>query len=244
MYVIGGLQQCSYKVNQLYDSTQLVGSLAASVPEAPVTFRCACGLDQALVGNVYTSNSAHRSRVLIGCSTSCVLMVEADADRMTIRSIAQYDVVGLPPLSPKGISPPGGAAVAGATVTGSQGNTPVTSSTAVSITFVLNNFSTLLVAASNGKLYVLDGKILVKVAANTNHHVRAGAREIPHAPVISGQGVTTSSLQCYDKGGYITHLSLDRADNKTLFYCGLVSTGSNVGWKGVNEGFKVSFLFL
>lgn len=255
IHTVGGLQQCSYKVDEVYDSKPLTASGAAAIEAAEtrnVTFRCACGLDSALVGNVYTLNSMNRSRLLIGCSTSCVLVIEADFGNMTIRPIAQYDVAGLPPMSISTEISAGAAPSDDALSTPSTVTPAVLTHLSVSITCVLNNFTTCVVAASNGKVYVLDGKLLLKIVANTNLHTmrarskpktgtsagRAVAVAVQYAPVLFGQGVITSSLQCYDKGGYITHLALDKSDNKTLFYCGLVSTGSGAGWKGVNEGYK------
>ena len=176
-------------------------------------FSSACVVSDALLGNLFTSNNITTNRIVLGTSHSYIILLEANHETYEIKPIVQYSLIDLIPANNKEL-------------------------TSFTITDVISNHIHLYISGSNGKFYVLDGKILLKVASTLSHRLKHTV--LKYIPNFSGNGVILQVLQCYDKGGYITHLGFDQIDSKTMYYCGVITVTNGNGFKGIVDGVKVS----
>ena len=215
---------CYYGVGGNKRSTMQIKDLL-TIPEGDnigTSFSSASLVSDSLLGNLFTSNNINTCRIMIGMNISTILLLEINHESYEMKSVVQYSL-----SEASVIQAP---------------NVDITNKLNISInnftiTDIISNHHHLYISGSNGKFYILDGKILLKVVSTMNHRLKHTT--LNYIPNFSGNGVIIQSFPCYDKGGYITHLALDRLDCKTMYYCGVITVTNGNGFKGIVEGMKV-----
>lgn len=274
IYKYGGMQKSYRKLQDMYNLVTeydlLVSSSTGSQPQNKSvsdntnnsatypTIKSVSVLSDKLSGDsLYTLANKNNMKLALGTSCTSILVVEIlsvptsnsnsnfnHSNGELIKPLVQYDI------EPNSMGTTTCSNINRNTTkckpSSACTSIPLSVTTPTWITAIASSSSHILVATSSGKLYMLDGRMLLKTAHSAasksmkkrwkkpcalyRNSLNTNANQQPDSLVnqCNNSALVTNTVSCYEKGGYITRLSIDPVDTRTLFYCGLVISNNKV----------------